>query len=642
MEKVALINPPWSSVRAGSLALGILKRCLEREDIESNIFHFNLRFARMIGISVNEKVSNTHLVGEWLFAWTLFGDRGTGELKNSYQDILREHRWLDGILEGIVPNLSPRAREAFFTRAAHEIIPAFLNDCMESVPWEDYKIVGFSTTFSQNVPALALARLIKQRYPDKKIVFGGSNVEGPMGVGLINAFDCIDYVVSGEGEERFPQLARNILGGDGRTPIPGISMRINGDVFPFKAPPPLIDLAKSSPVPDYHEYFDELKQLGLSKRIVPKILFESARGCWWGQKAHCTFCGINDEVMRFRSKPAQMVLDEITTLASEYKTNNFEAVDYILDYNYYKTLLPKLKRRNWDVFFFYEMKANVTREQVQLLHDAGMRWVQPGIESLNSELLQLMRKGVSAIQNIQLLKWCNEYGIKVTWNQLYAIPGEKPRHFQSVLQAMKLITHLEPPDAVVPIQLQRFSPYFTDGPSFGIVNVKPSPYYDLIFPADRVNLKEVAYYFDFKIIGLEGDPEEYITPVREFIERWRESFAAQKTFLVYAKGPGFLTVFDSRALSAGDNGAGVRKYVLRGLLKKIHIFCDQARYFDAILQHVNKARKANPLANVEVQAALDELVKIGLLFREGNRYLTLATPIKPWMRETNLGMLFRF
>lgn len=639
MSKVALVTPPWSSVRAGSISLGILKRCLEREGVQSNIFHLNLRLAKMVGVSFNEKISNTHLVGEWLFAWTMFGERGTGELRNSYEDALRDHPWLDGILTKLVPGLDSRERGALFTRIAQEIIPAFLEHCLTSIPWDDYKIIGFSTTFSQNIAALAIAQSLKRRYPDKRIVFGGSNVEGRMGVGLIQAFDFIDYVVSGEGEERFPRLVKNILAGDGNTPIPGISMRVNGTAVPFTSPPPLINLPGSSPVPDYHEYFDDLKRLGLNKRIIPKILFESARGCWWGQKSHCTFCGINNEVMRFRSKPAEMVLNEIITLASEYKVTNFEAVDYIIDYNYYKTLLPKLKRKKLDLFFFYEMKANVTKKQVRLLHDAGVRWVQPGIESLSSESLGLMRKGVTAIQNIQLLKWCAEYGIRVSWNQLYAIPGEKPTYYESVLDAMRSITHLEPPDNVLRIHLQRFSPYFTDSASYGIINVRPSVYYQIIYPGDRVNLEDVAYYFDFKLTDLDGDPEEYVAPVKKFVQRWRESSLAKKTFLVYLKGPGFITVFDNRDANARDGGSGIKKYILRGLLKKIHFFCDQARAFNTILDHVNKSRKARPCSEEELQAALDELVKIRLLFKEGNRYLTLAIPIKSWMKETNLDQL---
>jgi hypothetical protein len=57
---------------------------------------------------------------------------------------------------------------------------------------------------------------------------------------------------------------------------------------------------------------------------------------------------------------------------------------------------------------FYEVKANLSHQQLELLARAGVRWVQPGIESLHTEVLRLMDKGVAGWQNIQLLKWTAE------------------------------------------------------------------------------------------------------------------------------------------------------------------------------------------------------------------------------------------
>ncbi len=72
------------------------------------------------------------------------------------------------------------------------------------------------------------------------------------------------------------------------------------------------------------------------------------------------------------------------------------AVDNILPHEYFKTLLPELKRRQLGVTLFYEIKANLKREQVELLRDAGVAALQPGIESLSTPVLRLMRKGTTA------------------------------------------------------------------------------------------------------------------------------------------------------------------------------------------------------------------------------------------------------
>ena len=71
---------------------------------------------------------------------------------------------------------------------------------------------------------------------------------------------------------------------------------------------------------------------------------------------------------------------------------------------------------------FYEVKANLKKAQVRLLRDAGVRVIQPGIESFSSNVLARMRKGVKGLQNIQLLKWCKEFGITPHWNLLWGFP----------------------------------------------------------------------------------------------------------------------------------------------------------------------------------------------------------------------------
>ena len=109
---------------------------------------------------------------------------------------------------------------------------------------------------------------------------------------------------------------------------------------------------------------------------------------------------------------------------ARYGVRHFQAVDNIISHDYFRSLLPILKERALGVTFFYEIKSNLRRDQVQLLREAGVLAVQPGIESLSTHVLALMKKGVTGIQNMALLKWCREYGIEAAWNLLYGFPGE--------------------------------------------------------------------------------------------------------------------------------------------------------------------------------------------------------------------------
>ena len=64
---------------------------------------------------------------------------------------------------------------------------------------------------------------------------------------------------------------------------------------------------------------------------------------------------------------------------------------------------------------WYETKANLSRDQVRTLAEARVNRIQPGIESLSDKSLRLMRKGSTKAVNLQLLRWCAEYGVGVSF-----------------------------------------------------------------------------------------------------------------------------------------------------------------------------------------------------------------------------------
>ena len=69
-----------------------------------------------------------------------------------------------------------------------------------------------------------------------------------------------------------------------------------------------------------------------------------------------------------------------------------------------------------------------------------------------------MGKGTTVIQNIQLLRWCAELGVRPSWNILYGFPGEDPAEFEEAAQLMPRLFHLSAPSVVLPFRIDRFSP----------------------------------------------------------------------------------------------------------------------------------------------------------------------------------------
>lgn len=626
---VLLISMPWSSLYRPSIQLGTLQSVLKRSGFQVEARSFNLAFMDYLascdtslpneqGFSTDDyfEVAERYYgvgLGDWIFAVAPF--RNSKDSDEQYIDYLRDYfrdyfRDTDGWQE-------------IFAKAStvRQLVPAFLERCVEDILAAAPAVVGFTTTFSQNVPSLVLAKLIKVRNPSLHIVFGGSNCDGPMGDALHRSFTWVDSVVRGEGERVLPELLHDIFSGSGIRPQPGLCYW-QGERRMVVDQEGGADIPMDEvPLPDYDEYFELLDRSSSSEEILPNlsIPFESARGCWWGAKAHCTFCGLNGSSMAFRSKSAARVVEDLMALARKHRNLNFNAVDNIIAMPYFRELLPKLRDAGFDFSLFYETKSNLKKEQLWGMREAGVLQIQPGIESLSTPILRLMRKGVTALQNIRLLKWCAEFGIEPAWNVLYGFPGEPPAEFDRMAELMKSLTHLEPPRHLAPLDLQRFSPYHQRPREYGVVIKGPQRFYSLIYQCDEDALNDLAYTFNFSYDD-GRQPESYITAIRESVDAWQSSFPT--SVLSYRRGPGFLVINDRRP------GFGGYDHTLGEIEAKVYLGCDGGAT-PAVVWRSLLAAGETEITLEDVKVFLDEMTESKLMYEEDGIYLSLAVDTNP-------------
>jgi ribosomal peptide maturation radical SAM protein 1 len=501
---------PFAALERPALGLSLLQAELRERGIACDVRYPSFAFADFVGGTeyrwIHGQLPYTAFAGDWSFTPALYGPRA--DVDAGYVDAILRGTWhLDD--ESIAQILRIRA-----------YCEHFLDHCLDTIPWSDYDVVGFTSTFEQNVASLALARRVKQQHPDTTIVFGGANWEDEMGQALHRRFPFVDYVCSGEADRSFPELLETLWSGSDPARVPGVVFRRDGETI-ATGPPVMIRDLDELPYPDYGDFLDALRASTGAADVTPMLLIETSRGCWWGAKQHCTFCGLNGGTMAFRSKSADRALAEIVHLREHYGVDSLSVVDNILDMRYFKTLLPMLVEQNIRMNLFYEVKANLTLDQVRQLGAAGITHIQPGIESMSDRVLRLMRKGTTALQNIQLLKWCREFGVRPEWNLLYGFPGEDPADYREMLPLFDAIDFLDGPTACGPIRLDRFSPYHADPASFGMVGVRPMASYRYLYPFDEDDLLRTAYYFDFDY--RDGrDPRSYAGEVIERVGRWSE------------------------------------------------------------------------------------------------------------------------
>jgi len=606
--RVALVNMPWTRVDSPSIQCGLLKAECAEAGHPAVVHYLNLEFAARLGDQTYRSymhLRDSHapkLVGEWLFAASAFGDRDDeDEYLNLIEDVLSS---------------SPLTREQVLDMR-HRTIPEWIEEVAASPRWDDADVVGFTSTFEQNVAALALARKLKSTHPDLTTVFGGANFDGTMGPEYVRVFDWIDYAVIGEGDAAFPDLLHTLEAGDSSA-IPGVCCRRDGTVH--LTPPLGARVAfNKTPAPDYDDYFSALDRLGRRTVLGPRsphLLYESARGCWWGEKHHCTFCGLNHAGMQFRSKDPDKVHRELVELSDRHRSLFISMVDNIMDMSYIDSLLPKLTATRHDFRIFYEIKANQRRDQIESFARAGIVGVQPGIESLSDNILKIMRKGSTAATNINLLKWCAFYGIDVKWNILLGFPGETAADYDDQTALVPLLHHLPPPDNCEEIWLERFSPYFFE-PEIAFLRRRPALGYRYAYPS-AVDLEKTAYFFEYETAT--RVPSEAGERLRNAVQQWQAVWEGRPPRLDYEHGGEWLRIIDTR-------GGVRREAVLSGWRADAFELCvDRAHTAPAVAELL--AAGDREIAADAVAAFLDRCVDTGIAIRSAGRYLSLALPIK--------------
>lgn len=621
-QPIALVQMPWGAVSQPSIALGILKQVARKNGYGVDVHYLNIDFAGRLGFELYEGISvRSALDPEWFFSSALFGPNGLGLIKNSWDDLRSTEtgRQLAARLEALTGS------DTLCGKIVDDIIPQFIDDSLKRINWSQYRVIGFSTTFAQTLSSLLLAKHLKEHYPNARIIFGGANVDAEMGFEVVKAFSWIDYVVHGEGEEIFGPLLDNIFSGKYLERLPGVSIRQGQEAIAGFADCRMLKDLNDSPIPDYSDYLSEVERTQLDRETQVQLPFESSRGCWWGAKFHCTFCGLNRETMSFRRKNPDRVYAEMLELAGKYRCLALNATDNIIDMDYFGELLPRLAETEVDFQIFYEVKANLRKDQIRKLAAAGVTQIQPGIESLNTEILRMMQKGVSAIQNVQLLKWCFEYDVEPSWNILYGFPGEQAAQYEVLPSVVRLLFHLPPPVGITPVIFERFSPYHFNASKYGL-RLTPFPVYRVLYPENLIDYTKLAYYFEGEW-NKQGEPEQYIQPTINSYREWVDYWLKNEVLFYYERGPGFMTLHDNRPLNGGSELQG-RKIVLDEIQSKIYLFCDGIQSFRSIQQMLE-----NTFTPEDTRSLLDQFVENGLMFREDDLYLSLAVRCRSALRQ---------
>ena len=616
--RVALVCMPWRLPRLPAIGLASIKAAaLEAGVGRCDVLYLNDRWFRFLlehgrysqelrGTRYSEfsrivsELARVILAAEWMFSSAVFGDYACGpqEYATLFAKEAADH---------------PYARFSEDLMGNVHLADAFVDECVRQTDWSRYDLIGFSCVFDQLMPSLALARKLRTAGFAGKLVLGGPLCEGSVGKRILELFDFVDAVFDGESELSFPAYLTQLVRPTGAK-APGVWQRASdGAVFKAQGSSAVREM-DALPVPTYADYFEEVDGHGLMTRDEVPFPMEASRGCWWGEHHHCVFCGLNGSDMAYRSKSPERIHEEIKAQQAAYGLKFISFTDNIVSPKFMRPLIGHLEKEPLPVKFFIETKSNLSRRQVKEYKRAGIEFVQPGIESLSSHVLELMDKGVNALGNVACLKYCKEAGVRPYWNLLHGFPGETRDDYEQILVFLRAMVHLDPPEGIGAMKLTRFSPSFTNSVALGFHDRRPASYHRLIYPYPDDVIADLVNTFDFSFQD-DLDRDALVRPIDEFVAEWKSHKKAGSLVLSQDRS-GTFVLYDSRFNRLRDSRP------LTPLELLVYQFCDVPRDFGDIACAI--AKHDPKVTQTEMRAVLDSFVAERFMVTEGDAWLSLA------------------
>jgi ribosomal peptide maturation radical SAM protein 1 len=610
MYKISLVNMPFANIELPSIALTQIRSITQSQfpgEVSINVVSLNHDFAKYLGIDCYQCVSNSMQalyagLGDWFFRQQAFP-----WLQDNTEIYLQRYFRGQSRDEQLIKNMIAEKRPT---------LDAYMDELIAKYELDKAQIVGFTSMFMQNTASFAMAKRLKHRNPELITVIGGANCESPMGRVIAERIEQIDYVFSGPALKSFPQFIRYCLDGDisKRRFIRGVFSK--GVSLPTSGVEVIgEDLGIDTPIElNYEDFIQRFKEYFANIDLKPVLSFETSRGCWWGQRAHCTFCGLNGMSMAYRAMKPELAIKQFKSLFRYSGTVSIlNAVDNILPKNYLSEVLPFLETPS-DMQIFYEVKADLSEADFAILAKANVKRIQPGIESLATSTLKLMKKGTTAFQNVSFLKMCILYGIKPSWNLLVGFPGEGAEVYRRYLEIIPLLMHLQPPSGVYPVRFDRFSPYYNQAQEYGL-DLYPMDLYSFIYPFDEADLQDLAYYFADRNLVAEyfTTMVQWIGKLRAVINQWQERWEHSKHGLL----PRLEFKGNSDIVRDSRSGAAI-EYPVGPSEKSILNYLSKSTRIDEII------RVFSPKYGSDISNQIEFLQEKGLVFQEGDRMMSLV------------------
>ncbi len=365
-------------------------------------------------------------------------------------------------------------------------IAAFLvpqvNSLLDEISSKQPCVIGLSTNESNLPFSLRIAKKIKEEWPGAFVVLGGPGVAWPVDRAGLQG-EAVDGFMIGEGERNFPSLVQAVKNGRSLDGHPG---------FEAVGTKPSLKPSASDQVKNLDDlatpYFDDYHLELYRSREFPLLM---GRGC----VNRCTFCNDRRITPQYRSHSPQRVLETIKQYKQRYGAHDFMFCDLLVNADLKNLLKFAELAVSGQIRMAWSGQARIdTRMDAayfSLLADSGCSSLVFGVESFSDKVLELMKKGYSALEAKEVMQRCKDAGIRVIINLIVGFPGEGEAEFQQTLDFVRKHKYLI--DEVSALSSCIITPQCAieaDPKSFGVILPKPR-HWRQWYSEDRANTYEI-------------------------------------------------------------------------------------------------------------------------------------------------------
>ena len=585
---------PWGIFNRPSIQLGALQSYIRASEPAINVVscHPYLDAAKEIGLDAYRILSEDSWAGEALYCSLLFP-----EMRKQAEAVFRST--LGKKNASSLPDFN----------LLREKLDNQLDNWLQANDFSSTNLVGFSVCFGQLPSTLLAAKRLKKNHPNIPVVLGGSTCVPEIGSSLLQVFPNIDFVIAGEGEQALLGLCRYL---QGKAKDPGLGVLDRGNAAIPQNQPPILSACNevpdlnTLPVPDYDDYFSELKESGLG--FIPQLPLEFSRGCWWNK---CAFCNLNLQWRGYRFKKSARMLHEVELMTKKYRCLDVTFTDNALPPAEADRFFTAMQKSGKDIRFFGEIRTTNKPEQYANFHRGGLDSVQIGIEAFSSSLLKRMNKGVTVMDNLAAMKYCTEAGIRLDGNLILEFPCSSEQEVRETLRVLEFALPFRPLTSAG-FFLGHGSPVWSDPDKYHIRTIQHHPYNRKLYPGN------ILTRLDLLIKQGTGDREQQRKiwrPVRKKMKEWtvfHNNRTGSIPALSYRDGGGFIIIRQEYPDRPTEH------HRLTGISAEIYLACKTPVAIKSLLSGFNSVTEK------ALTVFLSDLENKKLLFRDRDMCLALA------------------